>query len=83
MLLHPTNHVAAMEARTCAGAGEVGPEVVPSSHSSNLVAEYSDVFEPLGMPLECEIDHKTELEPGAAPLYHCHYRISAAELAEV
>ena len=38
---------------------------------------------PPGMPVECEIDHKIELEPGAAPPYHCQYCISAAQLAEV
>ena len=83
MLLHPTSHVNAMEARICAGAGKVGPDVVLPSCWSNLVAEYSDVFEPPGMPVEREIDHKIELEPGAAPLYHRQCRVSAAELAKV
>ena len=83
MLLNPTSHVAAMEASTCASAGEVGSDMVLPSHWSNLVTEYSDVFEPPGMPVEREIDHKIELEPGAAPPYHCQYRISAAELAKV
>ena len=83
MLLSPTSHVAAMEALTCAGAGEVGPDVVPPSHWSNLVAEYSNGFKPPGMPVEREIDHKIELKPGAAPPYQCKYRGSAAELANV
>ena len=83
MLLNPTSHVAAMEASTCASAGEVGPDVVPPSRWSNLVTEYSDVFEPPGMPVERAIDHKIELEPGATPPYHRQYRISAAELAKV
>ena len=48
-----------------------------------MVTEYSDVFELPGMPVEREIDHRIELEPGAAPLYRHQYRISAAELAEV
>ena len=69
-----------MEACTCAGAGEVGPDVVLAFCWSNLVAEY---FEPPGMPVEREINHKIELEPGAAPPYHCQYRVSAAELAKV
>ena len=69
MLLNPTSHVAAMEAPTCAGAGEVGPDMVLPSRWSNLVIEYSDVFESPGMPVECEINHKIELEPGTAPLY--------------
>ena len=83
MLLNPTSHVAAMEASTCASAGEVGPDVVPPSHWSNLVTEYSDVFEPPGIPVEREIDYNIELEPGAAPPYHCQYCISAAQLAKV
>ena len=68
MLLHPTSHVVAMEARTCVGAGKVGPDMVPLSHWSNLVTEYSDVFKPPGMPVEHEINHKIELGPGVAPL---------------
>ena len=83
MLLNPTSHVAAMEASTCAGAGEVGPDMVPPSRWSNLVTEYSDVFEPPGMPVERAIDHKIELEPGATPLYRRQYHVSAGELAEV
>ena len=57
--------------------------MVPPSPWSNLVTEYSDVFEPPGMPVERAIDHKIELEPGATPPYRRQYRISAAELAEV
>ena len=84
MLLNPTSHMAAMEANTCASAGEVGlPDVVPPSRRPNLVTEYSDVFEPPGMPVEREIDHKIELEPGATPPYRHQYRVSAAEVAEV
>ena len=69
MLLNPTSHVATMEACTCAGVGEVGPDVVPPSRWSNLVAEYSDMFEPPGMPVEREIYHNIELEPGATSPY--------------
>ena len=39
--------------------------------------------EPPGMPVEREINHKIELEPGATPPYRRQYCISAAELAEV
>ena len=83
MLLNATSHVAAMEASTCASAGKVGPDVVPPSRWSNLVTEYSDVFEPPGMPVERAINHKIELEPGATPPHRHQYRVSAAELAEV
>ena len=48
-----------------------------------MVIEYSDVFEPPGMPVECAINHKIELEPGDTPPYHRQYCVSAAELAEV
>ena len=48
-----------------------------------MVTEYSDVFEPPGMPVERAINHRIELEPGATPPYCRRYHISAAELAEV
>ena len=48
-----------------------------------MVTEYSDVFKPPGMPMEREVDHKIELESGAAPPYYCQYCVSAAELAKV
>ena len=84
MLLDPTSHVAAMEASTCASVGEAEAAAnAKPSHWSNLVTEYSDVFEPPGMPVERVIDHKIELEPGATPPYRHQYRVSAAELAEV
>ena len=41
------------------------------------------MFEPPGMPVEREIDHKIKRESGATPPYRCQYCISAAELAEV
>ena len=84
MLLHPTSHVAAMEASMCASAGDAeAARNAKPSRWSNLVTEYSDVFEPPGMPVECAIDHKVELEPGATPPYCHQYRVSAAELAKV
>ena len=83
MLLNLTSHVAAMEASTCASAGEAEPKLGSQpSHCSNLVTEYSNVFEPRGMAVEHEINHKIELKPGAAPPYHCQYCVSAAELAK-
>ena len=70
MLLNPTSHVAAMEACMCASAGEAeaARDAKPFCWS-NLATEYSDVFEPPGMPVEREINHKIELEPGVAPPY--------------
>ena len=77
MLLHPTSHVAAMEASTCAGvegseectASEPSCTASEPSRWSKLVEEYSDVFEPPGMPAERDIVHKIELEPGSQPPY--------------
>ena len=83
MRLNPTSHVDTMEVRTCAGVGEVGPDMVPLFCWSNLVTEYYDAFEPPGIPVERAINHKIELEPGATPPYCCQYHVSAAELAKV
>ena len=77
MLLNPTSRVAAMEASTCACAEEIGPNMVPPSSWSNLVTEYSDVFEPPGMPVERAINHQIELEPGATPPYRRQYCLSS------
>ena len=45
MLLNPTHHMAAMEANTCGGVGEVEATAgAKPSHWSNLVTEYSNVF---------------------------------------
>ena len=68
MLLHPTSHMAAMEASTCAGA-EGSEECTTSAPScwSKLVDEYSDIFEPPGIPAEREIVHKIKLKPGSQP----------------
>ena len=70
MLLHPTSHVATMEASTCAGV-EGSEECTTSapSHWSKLIDEYLYIFEPPGMPAECDIVHKIELEPGSQPPY--------------
>ena len=71
MLLHPTSHVAAMEASTCAGVE--GSEVCTASASrwSKIVDEYLDIFESPGMPAERNIVHKIELKPGSQPPYRC------------
>ena len=70
MLLHPTGHVAAMEASTCAGVegSEAGTTSAPS-HWSKLVNKYSDVFEPPGMPPERNIVHRIKIKPGSQPPY--------------
>ena len=69
MLLHPTGHVAAMEASMCAGVE--GSEVctASASHWSQIVDEYSDLFKPPGLPAERDIVHKIELKRGSQPPY--------------
>ena len=73
----------AMEADKCAGAGEGSVIDLETSRWNDLVAEFADVFEPPGMPTECKIMHRIELELGAVPPFRCQYQVSAAELAEV
>ena len=70
MLLHPTSHVAAMEASTCAGV-EGSEAGITSAASCWLkpIDEYSDIFEPPGMPAERDIVHKIELKPVSQPPY--------------
>ena len=50
---------------------------------NSIVTEYSNVFEPPGMPAERDTVHQIELKPGSVPPYKRQYRVSAAELAEV
>ena len=50
---------------------------------NSIVAEYSDVFEPPGMPAERDTVHRIELKPGSAPPYKRQYGVSTAELAEM
>ena len=36
-----------------------------------LVADFHDIFDPLGMPVERDTVHQTELLPNAEPHYRC------------
>ena len=63
MLVQPTSHMVAMEADTCAGAGEGSGLEPEASLWNNLVAEFADVFKPPGMPAELDTVHRIELEP--------------------
>ena len=67
MLVQPTSHVVAMEADTCAGAGESSGLQPEASHWNNLVAVFADVFITPGMPAEHETVYQIKLEPGATP----------------
>ena len=46
MLVQPARHLVAMEADMHAGVGEGSGLEPEASHWKNLVAEFSDVFEP-------------------------------------
>ena len=48
-----------------------------------MVAEFHNIFDPLGMPVERDTVHQIELLYNAEPYYRCKYRMSAAESAEV
>ena len=83
MLVQPASRVIAMEADTCAGAGEGSVINLEASCWNNLVDEFANVFEPPGTPAERKAMQRIELEPGALPLFSCQYQVSAAELVEV
>ena len=52
MLVQPASHMVVMKADTCAGAGEDSGQLPEASRWSILVAEYADVFEPPGIPVD-------------------------------
>ena len=83
MLIQPATHVVATEADTCAEGDVVSGACNDATRWNSIVTEYSDVFEPPGMPAERDTVHRIELEPGSVPPYKWQYRVSAAELAEV
>ena len=58
MLIQPATHVVATEADTCA---------VGDARWESIVAKYSDVFEPTGMPADRDTVHHIKLEPGSVP----------------
>ena len=83
MLVQLSSHVVAMEADTCARAGEGSAGSAEPSHWEKVVAEYADTFEPPGMPAERDTVHCIKMEPGSEPKFSQQYCVSAAELAEV
>ena len=73
MLVQLASYVVTMEADTCAGVGE-GPKLqLKAARWSNWVAEFADVFELPGMPAQCNIVQRIELEPGARPQFRHQY----------
>ena len=83
MLVQLSSHMVAMEAATCARAGEGSAGSTEPSRWENMVAEYADVFEPPGMPADRETMHCIKVEPGSELPFRQQYRVFAAELAEV
>ena len=69
MLIQPATHVVAMEADTCAEGDVASDASKDAAHWDSIVAEYSDVFKPPGMPAERDTIHRIKLEPGSVPLY--------------
>ena len=61
------------------------PPPGPHLDMSALLAEFKDVLQglPNGLPPERAVDHKIELEPGAAPPNRPIYRMGDVELAEL
>ena len=83
MLIQPATHMVATEADTCAEGDVVSGASNDATHWNYIITEYSDVFEPPGMPAERDTVHRIKLEPGSVPPCKRQYRVSAAELAEV
>ena len=67
MLVQLLSHMVAMEADTCARAGEGSAGSAKPSHWKHMVAEYADVLEPPGMPADRETVHQSKVEPGSEP----------------
>ena len=71
------------EADTCAEGDVKSDSRNDAMRWNSIIAEYSNVFKPPGMPAERDTVHRIKLEPGSVPLYKRQYRVSAAELADV
>ena len=67
MLVQPSSHVVAMEADTCARAGDGSAGSAEPSRWENVVVEYADMFEPPSMPADRETVHLIKVEPGSEP----------------
>ena len=83
MLIQPATHGVTTEADTCAEGDMVSDSKNNATCWNSIVNEYSDVFEPPGMPAECDTVHQIELKPSSVPPYKRQYRVSTGELAEV
>ena len=77
MLIQPATHVVAMEADTCAEGVVVSDTSGDATRWKSIVTEYSDVFEPPGMPAERNTVHQTKLKLAQ---YHCKSGITESPL---
>ena len=57
MLIQPATHVVAMEADTCAEGDMASDSRNDATWWNSIVTEYSNVFEPPGMPAERDTVH--------------------------
>lgn len=83
MLLKPTDNGVNRESEPLSGEGVGLDRTSDSARWERFAQEFSDVFEPPGVPAERETKHHIELLPGSVPVHRRQYRVSAAELAEV
>ena len=56
-LIQPATHVVAMEADTCAEGDVMSSASNDATHWNSIVNEYSNVFEPPGIPAEYDTVH--------------------------
>ncbi|KAH7621131.1 putative Transposon Ty3-I Gag-Pol polyprotein [Nannochloris sp. 'desiccata'] len=63
---------------------ETTREELLEKYVDELISDFVEVFDPdLPLPVEREIEHEIELEPGAKPVAQQLYRLSYEELAEL
>ena len=79
MLIQPATHMVATKADMCTEDVMVSGPSNDATHWNSIVNEYSDVFEPPGMPAERDTVHRIELKPRSVPLYAQQYRVSAVK----
>ena len=82
MLLQPHSELVTREVIGHSEAEGHGDVQIPFRWNK-LVQGLHYIFDPHGMPVDRDTVHHIELLPNAEPHYRCHYRMSAAESAEV
>ena len=69
MLIQPAMHVVAMKADTCAASNMASVMGQNAAHWDSIIVEYSNVFEPPGMPADRDTVNRIKLKPGSIPPY--------------